>query len=461
MLGTAFLFLPLRLPSNTGGNPVPKSLKELSHERADLFAKNRDLLAKADADSRRLSAEESAEYDKRDTDIEKLGDEIKLATDDENRRQRLASLTGEMSRPLPRQTAVSGAPQPGTDGAQLTNLSIDFGRGGTCRLSSRDEMYSALATRASNEYSDTFCQYLRGEKRDYESLGLQVAVDPKGGYLVPTDFLTTLIKFVDDMVTMRKLGTVLPPTLAKSVGMLSFDTDYADADWTAEVTASDLSEDDAARYGKREMTPHMLTKLIKASKKLVRSSPGITNFIAQRAAYKIALTENKKFLSGSGSQQPLGPFTASADGVTTARDVSCAGPATTTFVMDDLINLKYSLKYQYQAKSTWLVHRDFMKALRKLKYGTGEYMLGINGQPDTLLDRPVVVDENAPNTFTTGLYVALLADFSFYWIQDTPNWEVETLNELFTLKNQMGWLFRKETDGMPVLAEAFARLKLA
>ena len=34
------------------------------------------------------------------------------------------------------------------------------------------------------------------------------------------------------------------------------------------------------------------------------------------------------------------------------------------------------------------------------------------------------------------------------------------LDELFALKNQVGWVGRKETDGMPVLAEAFSRLKL-
>jgi HK97 family phage major capsid protein len=78
-----------------------------------------------------------------------------------------------------------------------------------------------------------------------EQLGLVVGTDPQGGYLAPMAFVSQLIKFLDDDVTMRRLGTVLPPTIGEEVGVLSYDTDLADADWTAEVPASDTSEDDA------------------------------------------------------------------------------------------------------------------------------------------------------------------------------------------------------------------------
>jgi HK97 family phage major capsid protein len=437
---------------------VPKSIKELAEERSKLFADNKALLDKAEGEGRTLSADEQAEWDRRDAEMDKLGAELKSITDHETRKQRLAALEQEQGRPLPRQTSSAGGARTKTaaDGEPLT---LTYGRR-EFSLEPEHPLYS----RATRDYNAGFRTYLTADKRpDVHQLGLQVANDPKGGYLVGTSFLSMLIKFIDDDVTMRRLGTVLPPTTAKNVGALSFDTDYADADWSAEVPATDIAEDDAARFGKREMTPHMLTKLIKCSKKLLRSntSIGLETFIAQRAAYKFAITENKAFLTGSGSQRPLGVFVASDDGVPTSRDVTATN--TTSFTADDLINLKYSLKQAYQSRATWLFHRDAMKMLRKLKDGNGQYLFapGLAGTPDTLLERPIVLDENAPNTFTTGQYVAACADFSYYWIQDSPDWEVERLDELFTLKNQMGWLFRKETDAMPVLAEAFARLKLA
>ena len=69
--------------------------------------------------------------------------------------------------------------------------------------------------------------------------------------------------------------------------------------------------------------------------------------------------------------------------------------------------------------------------------------------------------ENAPHTFTTGLYVGILGDFQYYWIVDGMNMEIQVLTELYARQNQIDYLGRIETDGMPVLDEAFARVKLA
>ena len=37
---------------------------------------------------------------------------------------------------------------------------------------------------------------------------------------------------------------------------------------------------------------------------------------------------------------------------------------------------------------------------------------------------------------------------------------IQRLNELYARTNQVGFIGRLETDGMPVLGEAFARVKL-
>lgn len=443
-----------------------KSLKELTQERADRVAGARKLLDTADAESRDLSVDERQTYDRIEKEIEEISDQIegRLATAD--RKERHARIDAMLSADsLGRQTPPSRpGSTAGTAGAALT---WDFGRAGKLSIQDLDTdedapLIQRLRDRSSPRYCGAFRSYLKGKPGNWERLGLQVANDPKGGYLVPMDFLSQLIKFLDDAVTIRQLGTVLPPTTAKSVGLLSFDTDYGDSDWTAEVPASDISEDDAARFGGREMTPHLLSKHVRTSRKLLRGSTiPLETFLAQRLAYRFAITENKAFLSGTGVQRPLGAWTAHADGVTTARDTTCA--STTAFTADELIDLKESLKDVYQMNSTWIVSREFRKRARKLKGGDGHYLLTENnaGGLTTLLERPLRVDENAPSTFTTGQYVAMIADWSFYYIQDGIDMELQRLDELHALRNQVGWIARKETDGMPVLAEAFARLKLA
>jgi HK97 family phage major capsid protein len=83
------------------------------------------------------------------------------------------------------------------------------------------------------------------------------------------------------------------------------------------------------------------------------------------------------------------------------------------------------------------------------------------GEPDRLLGIPTFMSEYAPNTFTTGLYVGILGDFSFYWYADALLFEIQRLEELYAETGQVGLIGRLESDGMPVLEEAFVRVTLA
>lgn len=439
-----------------------ETLKELAEKRFGLYEKNKALLGRAESEGRPLNSEERSEYDKRDKEIDVLSDTIKERTDDQNRKQRLDALGAEMDRPL--QRSVGNPIKPESKSEELSE--IDWGRGGKVNLAEVEEenpqLAASLRERSSSKYSRGFRHYLRtGNRQRAEQLGLVVGDDPRGGYTAPTGFLSNFIKFLDDASTIRGLATVLPPTNLKSVGMLSYDTDYADADWSAEIPASAYTEDAAARFGKRELTPHLFAKLVKSSRKMLQNSTlAVEQFVGQRGAYKFAITENKAYLTGSGSQRPLGMFTASADGISTSRDTTCA--STTVFTADELIDVQHSVKDAYRMKGSWIVSRTFRKMCRKLKDGNGNYLMVMNTASglDTLLERPLVVDENAPSTFTTGQYIAIFGDISFYYIQDGISLEVQRLDELYAAQNQVGWIFRKETDAMPVLGEAFGRLKL-
>ena len=78
-----------------------------------------------------------------------------------------------------------------------------------------------------------------------------------------------------------------------------------------------------------------------------------------------------------------------------------------------------------------------------------------------LMGYPVKMSENAPSTFTTGLYVGLLGNFKEgYWICDSLTMEIQALMELYALSNQVFYIGRAEVDGMPVLEECFARITL-
>jgi HK97 family phage major capsid protein len=265
---------------------------------------------------------------------------------------------------------------------------------------------------------------------------------------------------VKNLVFIRQWATVYTVTDADGLGAPSLDADPADPTWTSELGIG--TEDATMAFGKRELKPHPLAKSIKVSRKLLMKVPSVESLINDRMSYKFATVHENAYINGSGAGQPLGVFTANAQGISVSRDVS-AGNTATEIRFDGLTECKYSLKPQYWPRAKWLFHRDGCKQIAKLKDGEGQYVWRESvrvGEPDRLLGFPVFMSEYAPNTFSTGLYVGILGDFSQYWIVDSLSLEVQRLQELYATANQVGYIFRQESDGQPVLEEAFSRVKL-
>lgn len=296
------------------------------------------------------------------------------------------------------------------------------------------------------------------------------ADDPAGGgFLVtPQQFANDFLTLMKNLVFMRRLSKVIPLVRAESVGVPSIDVDPSDADWTTELGTG--SEESTMKFGKRELKPSPMAKRIKLSMTLLRRAPQVEGIVQDRLGYKVGITEEKGFLVGTGANQPLGVFTPSANGISTGRDVAAAAAA--ALAGDDFINVKYSLKPQYLTKAEWILNRSVVKEVRKLKDTTGNYLWtsgvgvtgpggGLQGTSERLLDLPINQSEYAPGTVATGNYVGILGNFDFYWIADALDMQIQVLDQLYAETNQMGYILRKETDGMPVLEEAFARLKMA
>lgn len=318
--------------------------------------------------------------------------------------------------------------------------------------------------RASEEYRSAFMKLIcfgADSINIDEKRALQADTQTTGGFLLmPLQMVDALIKAADNAVIIRNKATKFQISSAHSLGAPSLDTDPDDADWTAELGTG--NEDSSMALGRRELKPHALSKRIKVSNRLLRMLPAAESLVISRLGYKFGVAQEKAFMSGNGAGQPLGIFTASNDGIPTSRDVS-TGNSATDITFDGLIEAKYSVKEAYMRIAEWIFHRDAVKKLAKLKDGEGQYIWQPSkrdSEPDMLLGRPFNMSEYAPNTFTSGQYAGIFGDFSQYWIADALDMQVQRLVELYAATNQTGLIGRMETDGMPVLAEAFARVKL-
>lgn len=429
-----------------------KTIKEILEARAKLIKDARALVDKAETEKRDPSAEERQQFDTHMADADKLKDEAdQLQADIENRSKlEAAEKELEASRGRQSQQSAGAANEPEVRTVKLRDSVMGDSR--SVRLS------GPLTT---PEYEEGFRNFLLTGR---DTRALQKDSDTAGGFLsTPLVWMAELIRKVDDLTFMRQICRVLPPLVsAESVGAPSLDNDPADPTWTAEIAIG--SEDSTMSFGGRELTPSPLAQFIKVSKTLLRRSAISADIIVRdRLAYKIAIVAENAFLNGSGAAgQPLGVFEASSLGISTGRDVS-TGNTSATPTFDGLKEAKYFLKGQYRGRANWIFHRTIVKLISKLKDGEGRYIWQpsvVINDPDVILGMPVRESEFAPNTISSSEYVGILGDFSNYWIVDALTATIQVLVELYAGANQVGYLSRQEFDGMPVLEEAFVRVKL-
>lgn len=315
------------------------------------------------------------------------------------------------------------------------------------------------------EIQNAFVDYIKTGSEDSLKVynALQQDNATQAGYLVaPMKFVNDLIADLNNVLFFRNIAKVLPALQSsQSLGFPKRTTRMSSAAWGTEIQAPTADTDLA--FGRKEFRPYPATAEILVSKTLIRNAPDVDAIVRAEMAYNFGTLLETAYMTGNGVNKPLGVFTASADGISTNRDVS-TGNTTTEMKFDGLIETKYKLPQQYQNNLQWIFHRDGVKQVAKLKDSDGQYIWQPSvaaGTPDRLLGIPVNMSEYAPNTFTTGLYVGILGDFSNYWICDSLAMEIMALYELYARTNQVDFIGRLETDGMPVVEEAFARVKLA
>lgn len=412
---------------------------ELRAEKGSLTEQYRAVLKVAEDAKRGLNTEEKSSLQKMDARFDELDTEITMHEKQEAREANVIDISNTTKRPVVEQVDPN-AKKP------------------------------MNAVRASAAYTDAFNRFITtgdpGNVAPEIRNALSSDSDVGGGYLTASEeFSTRLIEVVDNLVFIRKLATKTLLATAQSLGIAARTADVDDFNWTAELATG--VPDAGLVIGKREFKPHPLAKQITISKKLLRLNSSVQDLVIRRLGYKNAVTQEKAFLTGNGAGQPLGVFTPSTNGIDTSRDVKTGSntgfitPATGVSPSDCITDLLYGLKAQYQANATFIFHRTIVQQIRKFKDLYGQYIWqpGMTaGEPDRILNRPFYMSEYAPNTTTAGLYIGICGDFSKYEIVDALDMEVQVLMELYALTNQVGYIARTETDGMPVLAEAFTRL---
>ena len=324
------------------------------------------------------------------------------------------------------------------------------------------------AERMGKDYANAFAKFLKAGPASPGGIaaGLQTDLGNEGGYLAPPQFAAELVKELDTQFWFRTLARVLPPTAAPKV-VRPRRTSVADAFvWGTELAVPTV--DTGFHFGQFVQTPHYMTGEFEVSADMLRAAPDADAILQDEIASRAGDLEETAFLQGNGIGKPLGLFFPSASGIDADRDVTGAINAIDTF-----IDTRLSLQAPYLRSDSlcWLMHRNALKVLSKLKSTTGESVWEPAENPsdrDHLYGTPIELSEKAPTgsgvagAYTSGDYFAMIGDLSRYDIQDGLTLSVMRLTDSrYSRRGMVGFIVRRKVDGAPRDPQAFARLKVA
>jgi len=394
------------------------TINELIEKRANLW-KAMDAFLKAQTNDKGvLSEEDDAKYAAMEHDFDNLSKEIK-------RLEKRNAIEAELNMPVNR--PIVGKPM----------------------VEDEDEKTG----RASKNYKKSFWNVMRSKTvRPEVADALQIGTDSEGGYLVPDEFENTLVEALEEENIFRKLAHVI--NTSSGDRKIPVVASKGTASWVDEEgTISD--SDDA--FNQVSIGAYKLGTLIKVSNELLNDSAfNLESYISKEFGRRIGSKEEEAFFTGNGTGKPIGIFNA-----TGGAEVGVTAASATAITADEIIDLFYSLKAPYRKKAVWILNDSTIKAIRKLKDTTGNYLWQpalTAGTPDTILGRPVYTSSYVP-TIAAGAKTIAFGDFSYYWIADRQGRIFKKLNELYAATDQTGFVATQRVDGKLVLPEAIKVLQ--
>ena len=317
-------------------------------------------------------------------------------------------------------------------------------------------------------YDSAFEAYLRKGASDLgpqDRKTLSEGVDSAGGFLVPPDYHTELIKKIATMAAIRPLARVIQTS--RDVAQwprVNYATDdrYTSGvrlTWTGEMPASGLAHrvTDPV-FGMINIPVHTAMASMPLSNNLIEDAAfDVLGIASDMMAEAFALGEDDCFINGTGVNQPMG-ILADVDGSGPASVLSGTNGAISTEAdvhsAARMLDLFYAVPAQYRRRATWVMNSQTLKEVENLVDGMGRplvtsLMTGgaiFNPAPDVIKGRPVAVDEFMPDIAQDD-YPIIFGDLSGYIIVDRVALSVQRLDEVYAEQNIVLLLGRKRVGG--------------
>lgn len=303
-----------------------------------------------------------------------------------------------------------------------------------------------------------FTNYLRiGEARmdPTETKALAVAANANGGYLVPPEQGSEILKLLTEMSPLRQYANVQTVTGSD----ITFPTllSGVNAYWTDEGADMTVSE---PTFGQVKIANHELSSFYVATNKVLEDNAyDLEGEMNTELAKGFAKVEGLAFVKGTGTGQPRGLMTAT--GIAEVKTgVAANFPAANP--MDVLIQMQHALPTFHARSAVWLMNRNTLSVIRRFKDGQGQYLVTDpkDGGVLRLLGNPIVEMPDMDNV-AAGTAPIMFGDLSGYRIFDRV--DLSLLRDPYTLgtKGQVRFIARKRVGADLTHADRFVKLRVA
>ena len=317
--------------------------------------------------------------------------------------------------------------------------------GAIARIEEARALQTATAVEAHSDNDvEEFRSFLKGEEVRTQTVGVNTA----GGFTVGATVANRVIEAVKSTSGMIENASSISTATG---GELSYPT-MDDTNNEAVIAA----ETDARRNGPDVVFGSIPLKafiydsgIIKISNELVQdSAANIEQIVIGALSKRISRKLQKDFTVGTGTTEPSGLITQTTLGVTAA--------ATDAIAADELLELQFSVDEAYAGKGKYMMNKNTLLAVRKLKDGQGNYL--VNGM--TLFDKPIVVNNNMPDIAASAKPI-VFGDLSAYMVRNVQGLNIFKFNELYQETNEIGYKASGRFDGTLLDPAAVKHLEMA
>ena len=384
-----------------------EELKKLTEQRAELIDKMKAIAAKAETEQRAMDAEEAKTFDELEEQIKALDGTIQ--------RIKKAKEAGETEESNP---APDGKPE-GEEAKE-------------------------------KEEERAFENYIRGVVEERAETNLTAG---ENGAVIPSSIANKIIKKVADISPIFAKATRYNIKGNLSIPYYDEETQSITVAFASEFTALTSS---SGKYTSIELKGYLAGALTKISKSLINNSQfNIVAEVVKSMAEKIAEFIENVLLNGAtvGDNK--------IEGLTGVKQIVEAA-ADNKITMDEIIDLKDSVKDVYQRNACFIMHPDTRTYMRKLKDANGRYLLQDDVTSEfgcTLLGKPVFVSDNAPK-MESGADAIIYGDLTGLAVKVSEESNVQVLREKYADEHVDGVISWFEFDAKVENQQKLAKLRM-